>query len=400
MPRIRKRNPFVNRLRPGTYEVKGEETELISYSFFQRDIMAPLCHQDHRFNDLIKWELFFREMNGSQWLTDRGSWPKRFARGIKRYGLTLHSDQISRIGKLVKDQITSMDLILHLSRIIDWTPGAYGDTGSCFFGCRKGARGVIEDNGGMVSKLHNLADSPLSRALVVPNGKGLALFNCYTMPGFPVDLQTHATALQKIGGFRYRTRIGLSQNGKDSNLIYINSGRGVVLSDEPIPTGGLVNLSLVVRCDDCNKDMRYRTEPETHNYRPICNECAAKYYQCDWCGEEFKPDASLQPFMLGNRSYCPKCYPHHKRQCQRCGRVTNSRAIRSVSGVDFCVPCFDVFYRRCNHCNLATPLNQGINTDCGNFYCMACCTRIATIIPGYWPCGCRCGEETGNAFHF
>ena len=174
-----------------------------------------------------------REEIGGEWLTTKGTFPKRFARMYhKLTKIRLDQKIISRIGQIARAHCpTQKEMQLCItSCTMCWEAGTYGDGDSCFFGNSTNAiaREIMNDDPDFYAVLlHREDGAPESRCWLNTLSPGWGvIFNAYTV-GSNHLLQL-ARILGTLSGFHYRRVVLRGFNGYDGDdySIYINDDKG------------------------------------------------------------------------------------------------------------------------------------------------------------------------------
>jgi hypothetical protein len=139
---------------------------------------------------------------------------------------------ISEIGNIARANIVpSKEYYMDFDDELDWEDGEFGDSGSCYWGDRWGARNMLRDHGSFAIRFFNRRITPVSnkekfdgfgRAWIVPDipfEGSMVTFNAY--PGGDLTTNTVALILSQLFSLPYK-RIRLSNLGSTDRLLYIN----------------------------------------------------------------------------------------------------------------------------------------------------------------------------------
>jgi hypothetical protein len=165
------------------------------------------------------------------WIETRGAYhgklPKRVAAYLKAiYALKLTPEQISEIGNIARDHVLpGSTYLFDFTDKFDWSSGGFGDCGSCFWGCRDVARGVMEKVGVIAIRFYDaLGYSGIGRAwLYKLSDTQWILFNAYG--GNTITYANiFAHFLRDVTDRQWEyDNVNLTVNGDAEGLIYINS---------------------------------------------------------------------------------------------------------------------------------------------------------------------------------
>lgn len=186
-----------------------------------------------------------------EWRTSGGLLPKRISRFVKeKFDVKMSNDELGALGSLAggfapKESSFVLD-VTNGRRAMTWSPGDFGDSGSCLWGAEKSyVRWQFETQHNAFavrffqptaqvergSQALQIAKQGVGRCWgVVQNGK-LFLFNAYG----PHSLLTTSRLLVAMmgGGFNIRNVAKLTNKGGRCPIFYINGTKGFVIGKEP-----------------------------------------------------------------------------------------------------------------------------------------------------------------------
>jgi hypothetical protein len=313
----------------------------------------------------------------------KGSLPKRIGKLVREVsGEKVDAQTLSEIGNLARGHTMEAEVLyLDFKRKIDWRDGDFGDNGSCYWGCNAGAKEMIENAGGcavrywkkydgiewserccygpngefyigtsddlkrkhgagtyayMQSKLRQEYEG-VARAWLLPYGPDWVVFNAYGI----VETREVARTLAMLFGTAYH-RIDIANHGRTGGELYINSGRGYLLTKDPSP-------------------------PDYINFE--IEEVHGSGYFCETCGENIYED---DVYHAGDYVYCEYCFFEYYDWCCRCGEaVYREEMCLDVNGEMYCPYCFDQTCFRCENCGEGYPHENRYEVE-GDVLCLTC----------------------------
>ncbi len=280
-----------------------------------------------------------------------GSFPKRVA---KYYYQTIHykmeSDNLGIIGSIMsrhtnRDNQYSFDF----TDYFDWEAGDFGDDGSCFWSCRKGAREALEDHGAYAVRFYD-ENGGYARAWICRENDYCVIFN-----GCGLLTADIARIIADHWGVSYR-KINLDNRGDSSGLIWINSGIGYAVGAEST-VNGLSHVSLDIDsgpvCCGCNCSL-----DDECNYvegtGDFCEECFHNdYFHCSVCGDtEHNDNCHEVVGQYGTDYVCWDCRSRNYTECDDCHDYHPDNEVRDIDDRDICDSCFETEkYHTCNNCD-------------------------------------------------
>jgi hypothetical protein len=221
-----------------------------------------------------------------------------------------------------------------------------------------------------------------------------------------------------VVAYNLRARmVRLINNGSDAGTLYINGGRGFVLSRNDIH---IVDEDGGCNCQDCREARVLRDNPDLDivdlniprdvpavwsNYIGDCDCCGealargrymdflvykgprqrwcktcyakikTKYQSCATCGIWMDPKIT-RAFRTGARKYslvCPECASRnrvHVRTCDDCGAFENDQPLFQVADDVFCIECSAHYLGKvmCAHCGAPTKRVFGLGAKAVSYY--------------------------------
>ena len=268
------------------------------------------------------------------WKTRRGTLPKRARAWFRKtFDLKLDPTLYTLIGNIARENALDHEhLVFDFTCHFDWQAGAYGDSGSCFWGTYSWARTLLEQRGAYAVRFY-LPDTcrGYARAWMMPvpdtDPSQFALFNAYGR-----SLIWIARVVLSYLGLSYQpVRIQPSQKHPNYNYIYINrDGLGYLLGppDEiAMVHQVLLPLHNPARCFRCQANIDSEFYVTSYN-ETICESCFMEYYTyCDDCDEVIPMDELI--YTGHDTSICPACYRSYI-ECDTCGELFREHAISIV----------------------------------------------------------------------
>jgi hypothetical protein len=279
------------------------------------------------------------------WVVERGdltgTFPRRAARHYYReLGIRCPQTFLQELGNLARRH--SSERVTYNFEFVDsfdWEAGDFGDSGSCYWGGHSGARLMLANNNALAVCFFDDSDKGIARAWFVPVDESYIIFNGY---GFSGDATLTITrVISSFLGLSYK-HINLSNNGSDTQTLYINSGMGYVLG-QPNKIASITRYDF--GWDDESADSCYHCgqmlcEDEVY-YGPdnltFCEDCYCDHCSsCDICGEVYWSD---EVRYVNGHSVCDWCYQHEYSICNKCGEDVRNRNAVVISGQTFCQTC-------------------------------------------------------------
>lgn len=253
------------------------------------------------------------------WQNKRGTLPKRLqSYYYKSFQLKLTPNQVSELGNLGRRHSDdSKEFILDFDREIKWRAGEFGDGGSCYWGSNAPAKDMLRDNGACAIRAFKIREpdygltygnlSGYARAWVSPiDSDKLVVFNGYGL----TSLQ-FARLLALKFNCTYK-KIGLTNNGSDGGMLYINCD-GVLVGQwskiekiERHDFGWEEPDNDKCTCEVCDDEVDSGNIVHALNRRGyrnyVCSDCA---YHCEHCDETYTYE--LEYIDESESSYCENC---------------------------------------------------------------------------------------------
>lgn len=172
-------------------------------------------------------------------LPDTFDWSKgekntRITRRISLYAKKVHNlnlskDSLTAIGNIHNQHSVTQETHLYdFNNTLDWTSGAYGDYGSCFWGGRSAARKIIRAVDGFALRTYTKTKADhyqgVGRCWIIPQDKDFFLFNAYGH-----GLNVFAEIFQKSQDLPHSKSITLTNEGRSDGTLYINRSVGYVI---------------------------------------------------------------------------------------------------------------------------------------------------------------------------
>ncbi len=304
----------------------------------------------------------------------RGVFPKRAAQCLlKTHGLKLGADVRTKLGNLASQHRDDSDRVYRFSYhdAMDWEPGDYGDDGSCFWGCRKDARSVLNDFGMLFVKFYEPNGYGMGRAIIDDRpDKHAVVWN-----GYGLQTLDAARIISLHAGEQSFSRIDLSQNGDAGGLVYINSGTGYAVGDmrDIRSVEGRDFKFPIEECYDCYKRLdnsMVKSYTNGHNGRTVCSVCYHKDYGvCDDC-KDFYRSGSMS--NINGKTYCKECVSNHGAMCYCCGCYCSKKEVKKHNGNDHCGNCYDNIWRNCRDCGERHERIDMRNIRWNDYVCLEC----------------------------
>jgi hypothetical protein len=177
------------------------------------------------------------------------------------------------------------ELYAMMTRDITWAPGEFGDSGSCYFGSKSGARQMIYDHKGFVIKFYSpVNNSPVGRCWGVIDKDHFVNWNSYYTSYMHISAKNYLDlfGILLAGYFGMHKRfMGFTNNGKEAGVLHINNGCVVLDNDDAFLR------------DNNHYDLKWKE--------------VRKLHQCSYCGDQnFDPDFFEEDSANGNL-VCQKC---------------------------------------------------------------------------------------------
>lgn len=324
----------------------------------------------------------------SEYMNKSGSYLAR----LERYMYQTTSEKLTPLEK------TSLGNIIANSRIqdpatvyyfdlydkIDWSPGQFGDSGSCFWGGRATALYTLKSSGVHVIRIFRklreqetqiykhgpTGYTGIGRAWLHSLSGGIVLFNLY----IPDEMrQATIHSLSREMGLLCTPR-QLRNSGETNGTIFVNSGQGYWFHKEPTEIKSILDLGLIPRtvddrsmqCFVCDAQIpfngtTYEKILSSHRVRSgaivcpscrqICNLCGYNNPTRDFIDLSADLQAALKVSSSLSTTVCITCVMQRCKTCVDCGLIKAKR--HGGFTVDthkwFCNSCLET-KRRCEQC--------------------------------------------------
>ena len=308
-----------------------------------------------------------------------GTFAKRVGKYAHKRDIKLDSDFLGEIGSLVAQYTAKQTAYeFDFTNSFDWEAGDYGDHGSCFWGCRSGARAMLESNSGRAIRFYKEGRG-YARAWLAPYENGWVCFN-----GYGIDTITIAQVLATHLGQTYK-RVRLENNGEESGTLWINGGVGYFIGEEDaVQYNEHIDLEWddedgANRCYNCGNEGDILINDSYY-----CEDCACELFShCDHCGEWVDNDDITQ---VEDNYYCDHCRNRLCTQCHECNEWVMDGNTTDVDGDAVCNSCLENGeIPFCEHCGTYTREGSEIDNE---WYCNDCAEDLPTCE--------KCGADTRN----
>jgi hypothetical protein len=301
-----------------------------------------------------------------------GSFAKRVAKYAHVYhNKRLHSDFLGVIGSLVSQHTATESVYTYdITRRIEWSAGDFGDSGSCYWGCRSGARTMIEENNGGAVRLYRDTGRGYARCWITPHGDGYVIWN-----GYGETTATFANIVSAIFSMPYK-RVSLSNQGSDTNTLWINGGFGYYVAENAPEFNGEIDLGWDeiegeddrYTCCNCG-DSVDNDDVIMIRDEPYCCDCANVCYSCCChCGDWVDHDDIVN---VDDDYYCTECADRRFTRCDICGEY-HKDGFMEIDDKTVCSSCFENGnYYCCEGCEEYHEYDNGTDVN-GNRYCDDC----------------------------
>lgn len=243
-----------------------------------------------------------------------GAWAKRLRKWAKlKAGINLNPDALSRISEHLSKASSTEDMYLKFTKT-RWTPGTYGDRGSCWFSGAGGTWGhcseaVMEKGGGLLFFDGN--KNPRGRMWFygLKDGEEGVIFNVYDIQN-RMTLLNMSRILSSLYGITYHRVTDLKVpdgyiNGQQSSAFLLGKSPVLrpirlyfatkwkpldetLLTDDSVPTCMYCGATSTVTygdndfCDECKKGRCVLCGASGCDKNPVCLVCDGTVWKC--CG--------------------------------------------------------------------------------------------------------------------
>lgn len=330
----------------GVYRVSlggkiGECAKLNISAFLQDRIQN--CYFVIRVLDEVGWE----------WANEYGNWPKRLSKKLKKNGFVLSNDDLSKLGKLAKeDCLADRDLTIHIRRPHYDLVGLYGDCGVCY---RKGgehqvAVGILRANDGYHIGFHDENDQPIGRCWGINQYPNVVLFNGYAVAYETLGLLQMSRMVAELLGRPWYQKVTLKNDDRADGGLYINGPNGYLLGDTSLSQESFYDLGGIgVVCNYCGETITHNEVKKINIDTWACEECDENTIECNECGIRVNYEYSRSFGEDDEVCYCEKCYRHLAVMCEDCGEEFHRDDIEEVGDKVFCTSC-SFHWIECDDC--------------------------------------------------
>lgn len=190
---------------------------------------------------------------GNKWQTGKGNFTKRLSKYVYDHNVKLPPSVISEVGNIASENSQGMDFAIEVTRDLNLSSEAFGNSGSCWWGSYGSSRCALKSNGGYALRSFDEDNDVSGRAWVLPLARegdhGLTpTFETLAPAAFMVfngygDLSgyTPGRIVAHMAGLTYR-KIGFL-----ADPMYVNGESGCLVAPEDIAahyTDGQIRLSL------------------------------------------------------------------------------------------------------------------------------------------------------------
>jgi hypothetical protein len=336
----------------------------------------------------------------------------KITKRISKYLHDIHSHDLTdkdleKIGNIAAQNTYSDDAIqLDFTKNFDWRAGDFDDEGSCFWGCRSGAKDMIHEGDGFAIRSFfvpkkdedededgNDAYSSSSRwynghvgtgrAWVIPHRDAPDTY--FVFNGYGHEARTFAMVLARYLGktfefdcvYRY---VKLCNYGSQGDLLYINSNGyavGPKLVVDAIERYDFELNQPEVICTECGDSCDPDHAMQADDGDWYCDHCARCCADCD----RVVPDCDA--ITVGeDRVICERCYGRHYFTCNKCNEVYHDNNGTEIDGHVYCEVCADEF-PSCDECGTKTDKDNMTPVE-GDLLCDDCLVEKAVAC---WDCG-------------
>lgn len=340
-----------------------------------------------------------------------GSLSKRIAKFMyQEHKTKLSNDLLGKIGSVIGQHTNKQtEYTFDITKYFDWHSGDYGDSGSCYWGCRTLAREKLQDAGCLAIRFYDKEGCGYARAWLYPTDdeKKYIVFN-----GYGEESVNIARILSEFLSLSYR-RITLENEGNDSGLIWINSGMGYAIGkeedvngfsyydlkidasectcdgcecscdeDEMTSVGGGMRvcescLDSYSYCEDCDEyyiestKVYYETNNGRISQKYVCDNCIGEYTKCEDCGDYFEKTITAHDDSGNEIEICNGCMESGYSYCEDCDEIHHNlcEVIKDGNEQYVCESCRDENFTECADCG---KYFDKICTIKGKHYCESC----------------------------
>jgi hypothetical protein len=319
------------------------------------------------------------------WVNENGKLPKRLIKRIKEcYNVKLTNSLCGIIGdylgKIADDKLSDSAAYIDFTNCFNWNSGDFSDDGSCYWSDRKSARDTLEHYNSLAMRFYDNYDNGIGRVWIVRYNNCGILYNCYHDKSLQLnDCFKYLKSFwyKNFNEILYGKKIELSNLGRESSFLYINSGSGLLFSTTPINDNlNSIDLRLYEKsgkycapnytCENCNCEV---DEDDIYTFDDdiYCENCYNDLVGfCEYCGCNYFQDDLTTAEYNGN-TYCENCYNDVFTSCENCSKEIRIHYAYDFDDNHYCQECFNDLFSicdNCNHLNSIDDLNNGLCLNC------------------------------------
>lgn len=301
-----------------------------------------------------------------------GTFPKRVSKFyFERMRLKCPQSFLSHIGNLARDHST--EPLTHTFEFVDhadWTPGEFGDSGSCWWGSYEQGKEIFLDAGGMAVRFYDSEGDGLGRAWFAKYRTGYIVFNGYGMGGD--STLKIAQIVAHYLGMSYK-RIHLTNH---NDLMYINSDMGYAIGEaSAIERFNSVEFEYGERgytCDHCGETVgEDYTFSGPNGHGTYCESCYYNLFSsCENCCETFYQ--SEMTYVRDHGEYCNDCLRESFSYCEGCHEYHPDDDVTLCDDHFWCEACRDERFTLCDECQFWREKNTVTENEDGDTRCEKC----------------------------
>lgn len=351
-------------------EFSEEQKEKIIRSVFCALYTATSpAERDRALREIIRLPEFYEDIISNRWTVTKGKYagtlPKRVANYLfKVHGFRLTAEEISEVGNLTKNCLDNESkFVVDFTRSLDWEAGDFGDFGSCYWGCRTGARTMLSDHNAYAIRFYDRDNRARGKGrawIITGEIDGVIVYNAYG----PYQLPTVTHVLAQLLGGSYK-KIKLSNLGDTGGTLWINSDCGyAIASPDVLENITSVNLhwdevkEYTHFCDDCEEGIAEDDDYYHVGDYIVCQNCIDNYSRCEHC-DEYYSNSNVHEVHLQTRwgtegeYWCEDCIRGNTVECEDCEDTWRDNDAIYIEDLDYyvCPDCFERNYSACEDCD-------------------------------------------------
>jgi hypothetical protein len=305
-----------------------------------------------------------------------GTFPKRVSKWLyKEHGVDIGAGVKEQLGNAArKHTFTRSSYTYDFTANFGWRAGDFGDSGSCLWESRRGARAIMTANHCLAIRLWD-EDKGIGRAWIAfPESRpdNIFMFNAYPKS---VSLEQCAMIVSRhLGGLPHESCY-LTNNGLWSGEnFWINMGRAIIMGNNDGQPNDL-RFSERVRCSFCSQVTGCCNTTITLDGCIACDRCAGDLPKCEACG------AIGSLTFISGYGYCRRCESVYVSECPMCHlKAITSSMMRIPGSYYICTNCWNSMYFSCSQCGVIGP-KSAEKIIAGHSHCPEC-----------WAACSGCGE--------